>query len=71
LIETESNWDSAKHGWSWIDPDEQVATQCRPGNANFAVDLVKILNGIEPPILTLIDQIICENHHDVWPCSTS
>jgi hypothetical protein len=64
LIETERNWDSAKHGWSWIDPDELVATQCRPGNANFAVDLIKLLNGIEPPTLTLLDQISRENHHD-------
>lgn len=26
LINTERNWDSAKHGWSWVNPGELVAT---------------------------------------------
>ena len=43
---------------------DRVATQCPSANANFAVDLVKLFDGSEPPSHTLLDQISHEHHHD-------
>lgn len=54
---------------NWIHPVELVATQCRPGNAHFAVHLVMLPEGTEPPSLTLLDEKGHEHHHDSWPCS--
>jgi hypothetical protein len=41
-----------------------AATQWRPENANFAIDLVKLPDGFEPPSLTLLDQISHEHYHN-------
>ena len=50
---------------AWLDTGEQVANNVEQvkGNANFAVNLVKLSDESEPP--TLLDQISHECHHDI------